>query len=41
MEEERNYCKIFFPMVEKSDKLFAKYEKTIKSEKKNQMIMPW
>lgn len=34
MEEERNYHKIFFTMEEKVDKLFAKYDKTIKPEKK-------
>jgi len=34
IEGERNYHKIFFTMAEKVDKLFAKYEKTIKHEKK-------
>ena len=34
MEEERNYHKIFFIMVDKVDKLFPEYEKTIKPEKK-------
>jgi len=32
-EEERNYCKTFYNMANKVDKLFAKYEKTLKLEK--------
>lgn len=34
MEEEKNYHKIFFTMVEKVDKLFVEYENTIKPKKK-------
>jgi len=33
-EEEQNYHKIFFTMVEKVHKLFAEYEKEIKPKKK-------
>ena len=34
-EEERSYRKAFYNMVEKVDKLFAEYEKTVKPEKKD------
>lgn len=34
MDEELNYHKIFFNLIEKADKLVAEYEKTIKVEKK-------